>query len=72
MASGHVNRAQRPNTWPHRPAMRNVKFFLANWEPSTHEGQECRAIDVNGSLAKAWEDMTAAGVKRIQSSDLAI
>jgi nicotinamidase/pyrazinamidase len=31
----------------------------------------CRAIDVNGSLAKAWEDMTAAGVKRIQSSDLA-
>jgi nicotinamidase/pyrazinamidase len=32
----------------------------------------CRAIDVNGSLAKAWEDMTAAGVKRIQSSDLAI
>ena len=32
----------------------------------------CRAIDVNGSLAKAWEDMTAAGVNRIQSSDLAV
>jgi nicotinamidase/pyrazinamidase len=31
----------------------------------------CRAIDVNGSLAKAWADMTAAGVERIQSSDLA-
>jgi nicotinamidase/pyrazinamidase len=31
----------------------------------------CRAIDVNGSLAKAWADMTAAGVKRIQSRDLA-
>jgi nicotinamidase/pyrazinamidase len=31
----------------------------------------CRGIDVNGSLAKAWQDMTAAGVKRIQSSDLA-
>ena len=30
----------------------------------------CRAIDVNGSFAKAWADMTAAGVKRIQSSDL--
>ena len=30
----------------------------------------CRAIDVNGSLAKAWADMTAAGVKRIQSSNL--
>jgi len=32
----------------------------------------CRGIDVGGSLAKAWTDMTAAGVKRIQSSDLAI
>ncbi len=32
----------------------------------------CRGIDVNGSLAKAWADMTAAGVKRIQSSDLAV
>jgi nicotinamidase/pyrazinamidase len=32
----------------------------------------CRAIDVNGPLAKAWADMTVAGVRRIQSSDLAI
>jgi nicotinamidase/pyrazinamidase len=31
----------------------------------------CRGIDINGSLAKAWEDMTAAGVKKIQSSDIA-
>ncbi|SAK57820.1 pyrazinamidase/nicotinamidase [Caballeronia arationis] len=30
----------------------------------------CRAIDLNGSLAKAWEDMTAAGVGRIDSSAL--
>ena len=30
----------------------------------------CRGIDVGGSLAKAWTDMAAAGVKRIQSSDL--
>ena len=43
-----------------------------------HEGFEtyviedaCRAIDLQGSLAKAWDDMTKAGVKRIQSSDLA-
>jgi len=21
MASGHVNRTQRPNTWPHRPSL---------------------------------------------------
>jgi nicotinamidase/pyrazinamidase len=30
----------------------------------------CRAIDLAGSLAKAWADMTKAGVKRIQSNDL--
>jgi hypothetical protein len=27
MASGHVNRTQRPNTWLHRPAC-NVKYPL--------------------------------------------
>jgi len=31
----------------------------------------CRGIDTNGSLAKAWAQMTKAGVKRIRSSDLA-
>jgi nicotinamidase/pyrazinamidase len=31
-----------------------------------------RGIDVGGSLAKAWADMTGAGVKRIQSSDIAV
>ena len=30
----------------------------------------CRAIDLNGSLAKAWADMGAAGVQRIQSADV--
>jgi nicotinamidase/pyrazinamidase len=30
-----------------------------------------RGIDLNGSLAAAWKAMTAKGVKRIQSSDLA-
>ncbi len=30
----------------------------------------CRAIDLGGSLAKAWQDMTAAGVERIDSSAL--
>ena len=32
----------------------------------------CRAIDLNGSLAQAWEKMTHEGVKRIQSTDLAL
>lgn len=31
----------------------------------------CRGIDLNGSVDAAWEAMTAAGVTRIQSSDLA-
>ena len=28
MASGHVNRANRPNTWPHRPTLRREEFSL--------------------------------------------
>jgi hypothetical protein len=36
MASGHVNRIERPNTWLHRPMLQNVKKVLANPEPSTH------------------------------------
>lgn len=31
-----------------------------------------RGIDAQGSLAKAWDAMKTAGVKRIQSSDLAV
>src|SRR3954470_3992393 len=31
----------------------------------------CRGIDTQGSLAKAWTDMAAAGVKRISSQDIA-
>ncbi len=27
MASDHVNRANRPNTWPHRPTLRRVTSF---------------------------------------------
>jgi nicotinamidase/pyrazinamidase len=30
----------------------------------------CRAIDMNGSLANAWRDMLAAGVKRIESEQI--
>jgi len=31
-----------------------------------------RGIDAGGSLAKAWADMTGAGVKRIKSADIAV
>ena len=37
MASGHVNRIKRPNTWLHRPLLQNVKKALANPEPSTQK-----------------------------------
>jgi len=30
-----------------------------------------RGIDLNGSVAKAWADMTKAGIKRVQSKDFA-
>ena len=32
----------------------------------------CRGIDTQGSLAKAWAEMDKAGVKRIQSGDIAV
>jgi len=32
----------------------------------------CRGIDTQGSLAAAWKGMEAAGVKRVQSSDIAL
>jgi nicotinamidase/pyrazinamidase len=32
----------------------------------------CRGIDINGSVAAAWNDMAKAGVERIQSSDLGL
>ena len=35
MASGHVNRINRPNTWLHDQSA-CVKKTLANREPSTH------------------------------------
>jgi nicotinamidase/pyrazinamidase len=31
----------------------------------------CRGIDLQGSMAKAWATMKTAGVKRVQSSDIA-
>jgi hypothetical protein len=39
MASGHMNRVKRPDTWLHRPMLQNVKKVLANPEPSTHDAE---------------------------------
>jgi hypothetical protein len=59
MASGHVNRFKRPNTWLHRPMLQNVKKALANPEPSTHGTQQT-------SPARRW--MSAFGGIVLQNS----
>ena len=57
MASGHMNRVKRPDTWLHRPILQNVKKALANPEPSTHgniskQGDRyLRGLFVAGALA---------------------
>jgi hypothetical protein len=50
MASGHVNRIKRPDTWLHRPMLQNVKKVLANPEPSTH-GTKRTSRDVRNLVA---------------------
>lgn len=42
----------------------------AGFEASVIE-DACRGIDLQGSMAKAWAAMKTAGVKRVQSSDIA-
>src|SRR6266481_7235127 len=55
MASGHVNRIKRPDTWLHRPMMQNVKKVLAIPEPSTHgtkrTSDDVRFLVANGGKA---------------------
>jgi hypothetical protein len=52
MASGHVNRIKRPNTWLHRPMLQNVKKALANPEPSTHGTFRTRRADLTMSVCE--------------------
>ena len=61
MASGHVNRANRPNTWAHRPILQNVKKVLANSEPSTHEGQSGLSLNAGECLL-----LTKADIGRVE------
>jgi len=49
MASGHMNRVKRPDTWLHRPMLQNVKKVLANPEPSTH-GTQCGIAECAGII----------------------
>jgi hypothetical protein len=54
MASGHVNRVNRPNTWLHRPMLQTFKKVLANSEPSTHGGKaDIKLCGVMSAMATA-------------------
>ena len=53
MASGHVNRTKRPNTWLHRPTLQNVKKALANPEPSTRPSSSKSGLDALAVLTRA-------------------
>ena len=55
MASGHVNRIKRPNTWLHRPMLQNAKKALANPEPSTH------------GTKRTWQRSSEMSAYRVQS-----
>jgi hypothetical protein len=58
MASGHVNRIKRPNTWLHRPMLQTVKKALANPEPSTHGTKRtCRLYCAMSALGGKAENM---------------
>jgi hypothetical protein len=60
MASGHVNRIKRPNTWLHRPMLQNVKKALANPEPSTHGTFRTWLISPSMSGVGGEADLTVA------------
>jgi hypothetical protein len=56
MASGHVNRIKRPNTWLHRPMLQNVKKALVPTQSRPHMAHSvsycgaatCPELGVNG------------------------
>ena len=58
MASGHVNRTKRPNTWLHRPTLQNVKKALANPEPSTHGTKRTCSLERRMSVVGGRTELT--------------
>jgi hypothetical protein len=64
MASGHVNRIKRPNTWLHRPMLQNVKKALANPEPSTHGTFETCRRTLNMSANRGRSEVVGLGSER--------
>jgi len=64
MASGHVNRIKRPNTWLHRPMLQNVKKALANPEPSTHG----TSVWTGRALQVEYEGLEIIGLAHLYSA----
>ena len=57
MASGHANRANRPNTWPHRPATRREVLTCQLGAVHTwHKADQDRAVRYVrlGDLSRHW------------------
>jgi hypothetical protein len=61
MASGHVSRIKRPNTWLHRPMLQNVKKALANTEPSTHGTNRTNRVGLVMSASRVRPEITVVG-----------
>jgi hypothetical protein len=81
-AALHLDRSQRLSTYAQDQTLVSVRACTDDcvaWSATDARKlgfaavvieDACRCIDLNGSLAKAWADMTKAGVTRLQSSDL--
>jgi hypothetical protein len=61
MASGHVNRIKRPNTWLHRPMLQNVKKALAKPEPSTRGTNRTNRPGPVMSVVRGRPEVTGRG-----------
>ena len=73
MASGHVNRTKRPNTWLHRPTLQNVKKALANPEPSTHGTfRTCRPILTMSVTGQTGSGRATAKPTRWTQTDISV
>ncbi len=54
MASGHLNRIYRPNTWPHRPSLRRKDFSC---QPgAVHTWHEAAVVASSGTLPQSNEE----------------
>jgi hypothetical protein len=63
MASGHVNRINRPNTWLHRPSLRREDFSCQPGAVHTSHFATCRDVGL-GSVMRSTADIVASNTGR--------